>query len=197
MTSPAPVPPEVAPPANYVVPEGYRAIPQDQSEPAPPVDFQTLHAPAPTAPVKPIAPPPRTVRFGDYTAPAPNFVPDNVLNGANTTAANAEAGFATACNSVGIDPSRSDKIAGGAIAGAAIGAAAAGIPAAVAGGVVGGVVGGIIGQVGWVGLVTGPPTIAAGAAIGAAVGAAAAGIPAAVVGGAVGGVVGGAVGSAI
>lgn len=204
VTLPAP-PPAVVPPApapDYVVPENFRAIPQPQ-EPAPAVNFQNLHAPQPVKPVEPIAPPPRTLRMGDFVAPAPDQVPNDVLNDVNTAAAQTEANIATAFNSVGIDPSRSDKIAGGVIAGAAtgavIGAAVTGVPTAVAGGVVGGVIGGTTG------IVTAVPTLGAtvptGIIAGAAIGAAATGLPAAaagaVIGGVIGGVAGGAIGTAI
>ncbi|MEU6563519.1 hypothetical protein [Nocardia nova] len=202
----APKPPTVVvPPApDYVVPENFRAIPKN-TEPAPPVQFNHLHAPEPVAPVAPIAPPPRTIRMGDFNAPAPEQVPDDVLSNVNTAAANAEASIATGFNSVGINPSRSDKIAGATIAGAAtgavVGAAAAGIPVAVVGGVVGGVVGSVPGAA--IALAGAVPTLgtsglAAPAAIaaGAAIGAAATGLPAAAAGAVVGGVLGGAAGFA-
>ena len=189
-----PKPPALVPPApDYVVPENFRAIPQN-TQPAPPVQFNHLHAPQPVAPVAPIAPPPRTLRMGDFNTPAPEQVSDDVLNNVNTAAANTEAAIATGFNSVGINPNRSDKIAGATIAGvatgAAVGAAVAGIPVAVVGGVVGGALGAGVTA----------PTVAGiplGIAGGAAIGAAAAGLPAAAVGAVVGGVVGGAVGATV
>ncbi|MEV5648316.1 hypothetical protein AB0L57_08700 [Nocardia sp. NPDC052254] len=192
-----PKPPAAVPPpaSDYVVPEHFRAIPKN-TEPAPPVQINHLHAPQPVAPVAPIAPPPRTLRMGDFNAPAPEQVPDDVLSNLNTTAANTEAAIATGFNSVGINPSRSDKIAGATIAGAAtgavVGAAAAGIPVAVVGGVVGGVIGGTTGIV--TAVPTAGVTIPTGIVAGAAIGAAATGLPAAAAGAVVGGVVGGMVG---
>jgi len=197
VTPSMPQPGVVAP--NYVVPPDFRPIPQaEYTQPAPAVNFQTLHAPEAVTPVKPIAPPPRTLRLGSFTSPVPTSVPDNVLGTVNVTAANAEATVATDMNSVGINPNRSDKIAAGAAAGAALGAAVLGVPAAVAGGVTGGVIGGVIGTGLGAPTVVGLPfSIAGGAAIGAVAGAAVAGVPAAVVGGVIGGLAGAAVGSAM
>lgn len=199
---------------DYAVPRHYRAIPAPQ-EPAPPVEFRQLHAPEPVAPVAPIAPPPRTLRMGDFVAPAPDELPDDALDTVNTVAAGTEAAIATGFNSIGIDPSRSDKIAGGTIAGAATGAAvgatAAGVPMAVVGAVPGAVVGAGVGAgvgaaVGTLGVAVAPGLalidIAGGAAggaligaaVGGAAGAAAVGIPAAVAGGVAGGGAGAAVG---
>src|SRR5690606_6646078 len=114
-----------------------RPIP-DRSEPAPPIQPQQLHAPQSVEPVAPIAPPPRTLRIGDFTSPVPDEVPNDVLDGVNGTAARAEAAIATGGRSIGINPSRSDKIAAataaGAVGGAVAGAAIAGVPAAVVGG---------------------------------------------------------------
>ena len=203
VTPSMPQPGVVAP--NYVVPPDFRPIPEaEYTQPAPAVDWQALHAPTAVKPVEPIAPPPRTLRLGNFTSPVPTSVPDKVLNTVNVTAANGEAQIATGMNSVGINPNRSDKIAAGAAAGAALGAVVAGVPAAVAGGVVGGVIGGVAGAaIG--GTVLAIPTLgtslalgpAVGTVVGVGVGAAAAGIPAAVVGGVIGGVAGAAIGSAV
>ncbi|WP_210749510.1 hypothetical protein [Nocardia vermiculata] len=198
VTAPKP-PPRVLPSVpDYVVPENFRAIPHAE-QPAPPVNFQNLHAPQPVEPVAPIAPPPRTLRMGDFSTPAPDQLDAETLNTVNTAAANTEAAIATGFNSVGINPSRSDKIAGATIAGAAtgavVGAAAAGIPVAVVGGVVGGAIGTTTGA-----LVAVPSlgaTIPAGTIAGAAIGAAATGLPAAAAGAVVGGVVGGVAGAAV
>ncbi|MEV0104226.1 hypothetical protein AB0H68_34595, partial [Nocardia sp. NPDC050789] len=118
-----PVRPQPASPplADYPVPANFRPIPNTRDA-APALDVQTLHAPTVVAPVLPIAPPPRTVRIGDFTTPAPDELPDHILNGVNGVAADAEAGLATGLNSIGVNPTRSDKIAAGALGGAAIGA---------------------------------------------------------------------------
>lgn len=212
---PVPAPP-AAPAPDYVLPQDFRAIPDTDTAPA--IDLGNLHAPAAVTPVAPIAPPPRTLRLGAYTTPVPDDVPNPVLDTVNTGAADTEAAIATGLNSVGINASRSDKIAGltiaGAAGGAALGAAAAGIPAAVVGAVPGAVIGATVGGIagGIIGGVVGTPLpgvgnvagstagaaigIGVGAAAGGAVGAAALGIPAAVVGGIAGGVIGGAAGTA-
>ncbi|MEU0546031.1 hypothetical protein ABZ319_39795, partial [Nocardia sp. NPDC005978] len=125
---------------DYPVPANYRPIP-DASVPAPPIDWQSLHAPVPVEPVAPIAPPPRTLRLGDFTSPVPENLPDNVLDTVNGIAAHAEAAIATGGQSIGLAPGRADKVAAGIVAGAALGVVGAGIPAAVAGAAVGAAVG--------------------------------------------------------
>ncbi|GAB3212337.1 hypothetical protein [Nocardia tengchongensis] len=207
--------------ADYPVPANFRPIPNTRDA-APALDVQTLHAPTPVTPVLPIAPPPRTVRIGDFTTPAPDDLPDNVLDGVNGLAADTEAGLATGLNSIGVNPSRSDKIAAGTLAGAAagagIGAVGAGVPAALAGAAVGGTAGAAIGTAVGFGLGAASAAVAPGLAaidvpggmiggaligggVGAAAGAAAAGLPAAalgaVVGGAAGATVGGFLGGAL
>lgn len=107
----------------------------EYTTPAPPIVIEELHLPEPVEPVAPIAPPERTLRIGDFTRPVPDEVPNDILDGVNGTAADAEAAIATQGCSVGINPSRSDKIT------AATGAAVLGVPAAAAGAVAGGVLG--------------------------------------------------------
>ncbi|WP_067546816.1 hypothetical protein [Nocardia crassostreae] len=218
---PGPVQPGVTTPprprADYPVPANYRPVPN--ADTAPPVNIQALHAPVAVDPVAPIAPPPRTLRIGAFSTPVGDDVSNDVLNPVNTGAAAIEAGIATGLNSVGINASRSDKIAGltvaGAVTGAAAGAAIAGVPAAVVGAVPGAVIGAGVGTVAGAvigGIAAGIPTSGAasgpgavagaligagvGAAAGGVAGAAALGIPAAVVGGVIGGVIGGAAGTA-
>ncbi|WP_245998473.1 hypothetical protein [Nocardia pseudobrasiliensis] len=205
---PAPLVPE------YVAPQSFRAVPTPQTAPA--IDWQALHAPTPVAPVAPIAPPPRTLRVGAFTTAVPDDITDNVLTPVNFAAAETEAAIATGLNSVGINATRSDKIAGltvaGAAGGAALGAAAAGLPAAAIGAVpgaiigtgVGAVTGAIIGGIAGAPVGASAPSAAGGALIGAgvgvlagaAIGAAVLGVPAAVAGGIAGGVIGGAAGTA-
>ncbi|WP_405486767.1 hypothetical protein [Nocardia sp. NBC_00511] len=145
-----------SPQVEYVVPENHRPVPV-QTEPAPAVNWQELHYPEPVAPVAPIAPPPRTVRIGDFYTPAPDEVPDDILNPVNDASANLEAGASTFLQSVGVNPSRSDKISAMGAAGAVTGAALLGGAAAIGGGLVGAGIGGLAGA-------------AAGAAIGAGIG---------------------------
>lgn len=120
-TTPNPLAPQVQPQpqSDYPIPANYRPIPNRDVAPA--VDLGALHAPAPVAPVAPIAPPPRTVRIGDFTAPAPDQLPDPALDTVNGVAANTEAALATGLNSIGVNPSRSDKIAAGTLGGGIIG----------------------------------------------------------------------------
>ncbi|MEV6277352.1 hypothetical protein [Nocardia sp. NPDC051832] len=121
-----------------------RVRPAPDTSAAPPID-EGLHWPVPVEPVAPIAPPPNMLRIGDFTSTVPAEVPRELLDGVNTAAAEAEAFVATQGRSVGINPSRSDKIAAATAAGALGGAALAGIPMAVVGGVGGGVIGAGIG----------------------------------------------------
>ncbi|MFB7876777.1 hypothetical protein ACFC06_16100 [Nocardia sp. NPDC056064] len=123
-----------------------RPVPE-YTAPAPPIVIEDLHLPEAVEPVAPIAPPPRTLRIGDFTRPVPDEVPEDLLGGVNTTAADIEAAIATQGRSVGINPSRSDKIAAATVGGALLGATVVGVPAAVAGGVVGGAAGAAVGTV--------------------------------------------------
>ncbi|MEV0107097.1 hypothetical protein AB0H42_12240 [Nocardia sp. NPDC050799] len=143
-----------------------------------------LHAPTPVAPVAPIEAPPGKLRIGNVEMDAPFDVRD-----INTGAAQTEAQLATFLDSVGIERSRSDRIAAQTLGSAAIGASVANTlasPLAGTSAVVGAVAGFISGIPFLpIGLVIGPvlgaaigyaviaaPAVAAGAAIGGAVGAA-------------------------
>ncbi|WP_328400194.1 hypothetical protein [Nocardia sp. NBC_00403] len=146
-----------------------------------------LHPPAPVAPVPPIAPPPGQFRFGDVTIPAPEWINQEQAIQINDSSALAEADLATFLDSIGMERSRSDRIAGQTIGTAAMGAvagAASSVPIALTSAAVGGVVG----------LVAGVPLlpigILAGPMLGASFGAAVITIPAAVVGAAAGAAVG-------
>ncbi|WP_063001543.1 hypothetical protein [Nocardia mikamii] len=179
--------------------------PEPADEPAPPVQVQDLHLPEPVAPVAPIQPPDNTIRIGQWQAPAPDWLPPQVRDCINNTAAGAEAQVATALDSIGIPAGRSDRVSGATLAGAGIGGAAGAVaaaPVAIAGAVVGGLIGGTIGGIAGaaVGTVVPVPVVgtvtsgvagtAVGAAAGAAAGAAIAGIPVAVAGALAGGTVG-------
>jgi len=145
-----------------------------------------LHAPVPVAPVPPIAPPAGKLRFGDVQVEAPQWLDREQAIQLNDGAAVTEADIATFLDSVGMERSRSDRIAGEALGGAAIGAAAG---AAVASpfALFGAVVGGGIGLA--VGLPFAPIGLAAGP-IGAAYGAALMAVPLAGIGAAAGGTLG-------
>ncbi|MBB5917154.1 hypothetical protein BJY24_006066 [Nocardia transvalensis] len=146
-----------------------------------------LHPPVPVAPVPPIAPPPGKFRFGDVQVDAPSWIDREQAIQINDNAAQAEANLATFLDSVGMERSRSDRIAGQTVGSAAVGAvagAAAAAPIAVTSGLVGGVVGLVFG------LPFVPVGVVAGPAMGAAFGAGVITVPAAAVGAAAGAVVG-------
>lgn len=214
---PAPVP-APAPPVYYAQPPEVRT--ESATRPAPsveervePVRIEQLHLPAPVPPVAPVAPPPDTIRVGQWQTPTPPWVPPEVRDTINGAAATAEAHMATALDSIGIPAGRSDRVSGATLAGVgiggALGAKAAGAPAAavgaVAGGLIGGTIGGIAGAA--VGTVVAVPVIgtvtsgvagtAIGAAAGAAAGAAIAGIPAAVAGAVAGATIGAGFGAGV
>ncbi|MBL1073978.1 hypothetical protein JK358_06185 [Nocardia sp. 2] len=146
-----------------------------------------LHAPVPVAAVPPIAPPPGKFRFGDVVVDAPNWIDSEQAIQINDNAAQIEANLATFLDSIGMERSRSDRIAGQTVGTAAVGAAlgaASAAPFALTSATVGAAAGLVVGLPLFpVGLVGGP-------AIGAAAGAAMIVVPAAMAGAAVGAVVG-------
>ncbi|MBU3061972.1 hypothetical protein KO481_10600 [Nocardia sp. NEAU-G5] len=146
-----------------------------------------LHLPAPVPAVPPIAPPPGELRFGDVQVPAPAWIDREQAIEINDQSAQAEANLATFLDSVGMERSRSDRIAGQTIGSAAMGAVAgatASAPVALTSGLVGGVLGLVAG------LPFVPVGIVAGPVLGAAMGAGAITVPAAAVGAAAGAAVG-------
>jgi len=158
----------------------------DQSYLAP---FTGTHGPVPVAPVAPIAPPPGKIRIGDVQLDTPYFLNPQQSKQVNDATAGAEAQIATFGDSVGLDPTRSDRVAAATLGDAAIGGAAGaltvGLPFVAVGGFLGGIAGFMVGVPFFpAGLVWGPalgatigasatgsPFIATGAAIGAAAGA--------------------------
>ncbi|MEV0365920.1 hypothetical protein [Nocardia fusca] len=165
--------PVVPAPATRPVPNHTYLAPQGE-----------LHAPAPVAPVAPIEAPPGKLRIGNVEMDAPFDVRD-----INTGAAQTEAQLATFLDSVGVERSRSDKIAAQTLGSAAIGASVANTLASPLSGTSAmvGAVAGFISGIPFlpIGLLIGPilgaaigyaviagPAAAAGAAIGGAVGAA-------------------------
>lgn len=172
-----------------------------------PVPTGPITPPKPTAPVRPIAPPPQKLRIGNYVTDIPKWMNKRDATSINEWAAYGEAKIAQGLISIGVPKDQASRQAAATIIGVALGGATgatvAGVPAAVVGGVggavVGGVAGGIIGGVVGsgvppFGLNTGPGVaigVAAGIPLGAAAGAALLGIPAAVAGAVVGGTIGG------
>ncbi|MDN2502887.1 hypothetical protein FHY52_40330, partial [Nocardia nova] len=116
--------------------------PAPPADPVAPLRVDDLHPPAPVEQVAPIAPPPDEIRVGQFEVPSPPWLPGEVRDAINDTAAGAEAQVATALDSIGIPPGRSDRVGGATLAGAgiggAIGATITAAPAAAAGAVVGG-----------------------------------------------------------
>ncbi|UGT63934.1 hypothetical protein [Nocardia asteroides] len=109
---------------------------------------ENLHGPAPAKPVPPITPPAGVLRFGDVQVESPDWLPREQAIQINDAAAAQEAGLATYFDSVGMERTRSDRVAsqtiGSAAAGAAAGAAFAapfGVIGAAAGGTIGALVG--------------------------------------------------------
>lgn len=183
-THTAPAVPAVLRPAVIADP----AIPMPATRPVPDHAYLApqgeLHAPEPVAPVAPIEAPPGKLRIGNVEMDAPFDVRE-----INTGAAQAEAQLATFLDSVGVERSRSDKIAAQTLGSAAIGASVANTlasPLASTSAMVGAVAGFISGIPFLpIGLLIGPilgaaigyaviaaPAAAAGAAIGGAIGAA-------------------------
>ncbi|MCP9619287.1 Uncharacterised protein [Nocardia otitidiscaviarum] len=182
--------PNVAPYEGLNIPDETHSSIQ-WSRPAPDKSYLApvgvLHPPVPVAPVPPIAPPPGKFRFGDVVVDAPNWIDKEQAIQINDNAAQVEANLATFLDSIGMERSRSDRIAGQTIGTAAVGAlagAATAAPFALTSAAVGGAVG----------LVTGlafvPVGLVAGPVLGAAAGAAVITVPAAAVGAAAGAVVG-------
>ncbi|MGI5218171.1 hypothetical protein [Nocardia sp. CA-290969] len=176
----APAPAAVADPAPAPLP-ATRPLPQ-HAYLAPQGE---LHAPMPVAPVAPIEAPPGKLRIGNIIMDAPPFDVREI----NTGAAQAEAQLATFYDSVGVERSRSDRMAAQTVGSAAIGASVANTlasPISTTSAMVGAVAG-LISGVPFlpIGLVIGPvlgaaigyaviaaPVMAVGAAVGGAIGAA-------------------------
>ncbi|MEV6137192.1 hypothetical protein AB0L63_14245 [Nocardia sp. NPDC051990] len=146
------------------------ARPVPKSEYLSPVEF--LHGPVPVAPVPPIAPPPGMLRFGDVQVAAPDWLPREPAIQLNDAAAVTEADLATFFDSVGMERTRSDRIASQTVGSAALGAAAGAAvasPFALIGAGVGGALGLAIGlPFAPIGLAAVPAGAAYGAALMAA-----------------------------
>ncbi|WP_433197669.1 hypothetical protein ACQP1G_01665 [Nocardia sp. CA-107356] len=172
---PAAQAPNVRPYRGMRIPDDTRsslqwARPVPKSEYLSPVEF--LHGPVPVAPVPPIAPPPGMLRFGDVQVQAPDWLPREPAIQLNDAAAVTEADLATFFDSVGMERTRSDRIASQTVGSAALGAAAGAAvasPFALIGAGVGGALGLAIGvPFAPIGLAAGPIGAAYGAALMAA-----------------------------
>ncbi|WP_067660119.1 hypothetical protein [Nocardia harenae] len=109
---------------------------------------ENLHGPAPAQPVPPITPPAGVLRFGDVQVDSPDWLPREQAVQINDAAAAQEAGLATFFDSVGMERTRSDRVASQTVGSAAVGAAAGaafaapfGVVGAAAGGAIGALVG--------------------------------------------------------
>lgn len=109
---------------------------------------ENLHGPVPAQPVPPITPPAGVLRFGDVQVDSPDWLPREQAIQINDAAAAQEAGLATFFDSVGMERTRSDRVASQTVGSAAVGAAAGaafaapfGVVGAAAGGTIGALVG--------------------------------------------------------
>lgn len=143
---------------------------------------ETLHMPVPVDPVPPIAPPPRVLRFGDVWVDAPEWLPREQAIQLNDGAAVTEADLATFLDSVGMERTRSDRVAGQTVGAAAIGAAVGGVTA-LPFAAIGAGLGGVLGLA--IGLPFAPIGLAA-VPVGAAYGAALMTVPLAAIGAGIG-----------
>lgn len=172
-----PVPPAVLSPAPAPIsatrplPNHAYLAPQD-----------ALHTPVPVPPVQPIEAPPGTLRLGDIIVNVPFEAREF-----NQAAAQTEAQLATFLDSMGVERSRSDRIAARTLASAAVGAAVANAvaaPVAIPFAMFGAVAGFVSG------IPFLPTGLVVGPVIGATIGYGVVEVPAMIAGAALGGVIG-------
>lgn len=165
-----PSPPQDAPYQPPVITPNY----DTPYNPTPPPQ---LHAPRPVKPVRPIAPPPKKIRVGNFVTDIPKGMQQRDVNSINAWSAYGEAKIAQGLISIGVPEDQASRRAAatiiGVMGGGVAGAAALGIPAAVVGATIGLPIGAAVGAgVGAaVGAVTIPPFGVAGVAPGALIGA--------------------------
>lgn len=147
---------------------------------------ENLHGPVPVRPVPPITPPSGMLRFGDVQVESPEWLPREHAIQINDAAAVQEAQIATFFDSVGMERTRSDRIASQTVGTAAVGAAA-GAAFAAPFGAIGAAAGGAMGL--FIGFPFAPIGLAA-APVGAAYGAALMVAPLAAIGAGIGAGVG-------
>ncbi|MGV9709736.1 hypothetical protein ACWDTI_03635 [Gordonia sp. NPDC003424] len=214
-----PAPPQEAPYQPYVEPTTHDNTGPSYQTDYDPVPEKPLTAPKPTAPVRPIAPPPEKIRVGNFITDIPQGMAKRDVTSINEWAAYGEAKIAQNLIAVGVPKDEASRraastiigVALGGTTGAAIGSTAA-VPGAMAGALVGVPVGAIVGAIyngvvfAQVNVVPGGGQVAyanliglgalAGAGIGlaagTAIGAAAAGAAGAATGAVIGGTIGGA-----
>ncbi|MFW0797732.1 hypothetical protein AAFP30_28280 [Gordonia sp. CPCC 205515] len=211
-----PSPPQEAPYQPYVEQSTYSGNSGPSYETTyTPIPEAPLTAPKPTAPVRPIAPPPEKIRVGNYITDIPKGMSKRDVTSINEWAAYGEAKIAQNLIAVGVPKDEASRraaatiigVALGGTTGAAVGSSAAllgVVPGAVVGTGVGAIAGGIYNAVTFsASALAGPevygPIIGLGAAAGAgiglvggaAAGAAAAGAAGAATGAVIGGTIGG------
>ncbi|MEE4025095.1 hypothetical protein V1Y59_18570 [Gordonia sp. PKS22-38] len=202
-----PAPPQEAPYQPYVEPSTYTAPTYEDAYN--PVPERPLSAPKPSAPVRPIAPPPEKIRVGNFITDIPEGMSEKDVNSVNAWSAYGEAKIAQGLISVGVPADEASRQAAstiiGVMTGGTAGAVTLGIPAAAMGAVGGAVIGAGVGAI-YNGVVFSPlvpgsalwwPMVGLGAAAGAGIGVAAGGAAGAVAGGALGAALGGTAGGAL
>jgi hypothetical protein len=124
----APLPDEIVPATDFAP-----TRPVSRTQYAAPLRVNRLHAPQAVPPVARIVPPPSEVRVGNFVAPAPAWLPRGPLDAINTTSAGYESQISQYARSIGVPPSRADRIAAATVAdtvaGGMVGAAVAGVSA--------------------------------------------------------------------
>ncbi|GAB92223.1 hypothetical protein [Gordonia rhizosphera] len=148
-----PGPPQEAPYQPYVAPSVYTAPTYEENYEVTPI--QTLNAPKPAAPVRPIAPPPEKIRVGNFITDIPEGMSDKDVNSINAWAAYGEAKIAQGLISMGVPADEASRqaastiigVATGGTAGAVAGAALAAPAGALTGLIVGVPVGAIAGLI--------------------------------------------------
>ncbi len=187
-----------APPVQqptYVPKPGYdygngQSAPQQNY--VPPIDPTTLHAPVWVEPAPMYIAPPKTLMIGDFHFNQPNWLTDEDLERTNNTSELIRSDISTIYRSIGVVPSRADRVATGQItgtlAGAGAGALALGVPGALLGGTIGGLQGAALGGVIPLPIPILPEvtTGVAGTAIGAGIGGLVTAVPGAIGGGLIG-----------
>ncbi|MBD1320470.1 hypothetical protein [Gordonia hankookensis] len=212
-----PAPPQEAPYQSYSEPDSGASYENAYT----PLPSRPLTAPKLAKPVRPIAPPPKKIRVGNFVSDIPKGMSQKDVNSVNAWSAYGEAKIAQGLISVGVPEDQASRQAAstiiGVMTGGTAGAVTLGIPAAVMGAAGGAVIGTGVGAVagavyngvafGWLGplspqwgVMVGIGTAAGagiGLAAGGAIGAVGAGAAGAALGAAIGGTAGGALAYAL
>ncbi|MGC4960862.1 hypothetical protein [Gordonia sp. DT101] len=197
-----PGPPQEAPYQSYVAPDSGTSYENAYT----PLPSQPLRVPRAVKPVRPIAPPPKKIRVGNFVTDIPKGMSQRDVNSVNEWSAYGEAKIAQGLISVGVPEDEATRQAAstiiGVMTGGTAGAVTLGIPAAVMGAAGGAVVGAGVGAVTGYVLSSGtgvlvPQGALIGAGVGAAAGAVGLGAAGAALGAAIGGTAGGALAYAL